>query len=89
MNLPFCVPEEIIVLLLFCVALAGLIRIINRIKSFNQNKAFAEEFFGKQKRYYAESQGKDLESYTWLINRSPGVSRQRYLVVGFLCNDKS
>ena len=64
-------PEEVTALiLLFLVAITGLIRIANRIRSLNQRISFANEFFEKVEEY-VKSGGRNIEVYSWLIHRSP------------------
>lgn len=71
MPLLYHTPKELaVIILLFLVALIGLIRIIKQIRTLNQKIYFAGDFFEKLKEY-VESQGENIEAYNWLIHRSP------------------
>ena len=65
----------IVIVIIIVLCLIGFYQIIKRIKSFNEKYTFAIEYLDALKSYL-ESNGQDIQSYSWLINRSNKMQNQ-------------
>ena len=65
----------IVIVIIIALCLIGFYQIFKRIKSFNEKYTFAIEYLDALKSYL-ESNGQDIQSYSWLINRSNKMQNQ-------------
>lgn len=75
-----------IILILIVIALIGWLQLIYKFQRVNRKEKYAVEYLNKFKKY-VESQGKDNDTYGWMIYES--VKMQRQLgILGIMLNYK-
>jgi len=69
-------PEKLIIIgIIIFILILGLIKLLNKKSDYSESSNFSKEFINQLQKYL-KSGGKDLETYTWLIHRSPKMQNE-------------